>query len=177
MKRAGEPKPGQVAFQGLTRLVRTIERLHANGEVARRSGVTLERALHPVIFTIGDRGVARINDLASDLGLEASTVSRHVTKLVDRGLALRTVDTDDRRAIAVRLSKEGARVHRQLSDAWQSMLADALSVAGINDDRFGSDFLSMANGMATFITLAPTDVSAVTGAQPAGGRRAPIRAR
>jgi DNA-binding MarR family transcriptional regulator len=139
--------------------------------------VTLERALHPVVFVIGDRGVARINDLATDLGLEASTVSRHVSKLVERGLALRAVDASDRRAIAVRLSKKGALVRERLTEAWESMLADAMTVSGIDHERFGADFVSVADGMASFVEPTSSAITPASSDQPAGGRRAPLRAR
>jgi DNA-binding MarR family transcriptional regulator len=42
------------------------------------------------------------------IGLDASTVSRHVKQLEDRGLLERTEDPDDRRASQVTVSEQGA---------------------------------------------------------------------
>ena len=139
---------GEGSFKGLTILMRAIERLHATGEVSKRSGVVLERALHPVLFVTADRGVARVNDLATDLGLEASTVSRHVSKLVRKGLAIRDADAGDRRASAVRLTSEGLDMHDCLRETWQTILADAAEQAGIDEVEFGICFTAMAFGMA-----------------------------
>lgn len=139
---------GEWSLKGLTTLMRAIERMHSTGEVTRRSGVVLERALHPVLFVIADRDVTRINDLATDLGLEASTVSRHVSKLVERGLAVRDAALDDRRASAVRLTPAGLEIRGQLQEAWRSILADAAEHAGIDEPEFGARFTAVALGMA-----------------------------
>ena len=146
------PNSGQLAFQGLTTLIRAIERLHATGEVRRRSGITLERALHPVIFVIGDRGVARIGDLALDLGLEPSTVSRHVSRLVERGLVDRATDDSDRRASAVKLTRDGVSTRDALADAWRGMLGDAEQIGECDDREFGAGFIAVATGLASLVS-------------------------
>lgn len=142
------PTRGDSSFKGLTTLMRAIERLHASGEVAKRSGVELERALHPVLFVTADRGVTRINDLATDLGLEASTVSRHVSKLVEKGLVVREADAVDRRASAVRLTPEGLAMRDRLRETWRTILADAAEQAGVDEPEFGTRFAAVATGMA-----------------------------
>ncbi len=49
----------------------------------------------------------RLTDLAAAVELDASTVSRQVRHLEDRGLLERTGDPDDRRASLIALSPEG----------------------------------------------------------------------
>jgi len=53
------------------------------------------------------RGPLRLSSLATLLDLDASTVSRRVRHLEDRGLLERTGDPDDRRASRIALSEEG----------------------------------------------------------------------
>ncbi|HEX5769531.1 MAG TPA: MarR family transcriptional regulator [Nocardioidaceae bacterium] len=53
------------------------------------------------------RGPLRLTDLAAVVELDASTVSRQVRHLEDRGLLERTGDPDDGRASRIALSAEG----------------------------------------------------------------------
>lgn len=53
------------------------------------------------------RGPLRLTDLAAAVELDASTVSRQVRHLEDRGLLERTGDPDDGRASRIALSAEG----------------------------------------------------------------------
>lgn len=57
---------------------------------------------------MGD-GALRLSDLAATIGLDASTVSRQIKQLEDRGIIERTPDPADGRASLVRLSREGRR--------------------------------------------------------------------
>jgi len=52
----------------------------------------------------------RVSDLAGQVGLDASTVSRQIKQLEDKGIVERTVDPADRRASLVQLSDEGRTV-------------------------------------------------------------------
>jgi DNA-binding MarR family transcriptional regulator len=58
----------------------------------------------------------RPSDLAEQLHLDLSTVSRHVTALVERGLLERGADPDDARAQLVRLTPEGKDVFTTIMD-------------------------------------------------------------
>lgn len=49
----------------------------------------------------------RVSDLAANVGLDASTVSRQIKQLEDKGIVERTVDPADGRASLVRLTSQG----------------------------------------------------------------------
>ena len=66
-------------------LVRGIDRVHSSGTLSDRSGVTLERGLHPVVMTIAKLEPVRTTDLAAALALNNSTVSRHIARLEQLG--------------------------------------------------------------------------------------------
>ena len=68
-----------------------------------------------LLKAISANGAVRLTDLAACTGLDASTVSRHVTQLHRQGLVERTPDPDDGRAQRVDLTELG-----------QHRLADAL---------------------------------------------------
>jgi DNA-binding MarR family transcriptional regulator len=93
--------------------------------VERAAQVRLERHLHPVIASVGERGSARIGQIAQDIGVDASAASKYVAALVLRGLVLRRPDPEDRRASVVQLSARGRRVRAALRDAWHDLLQEA----------------------------------------------------
>ena len=80
------------------------------GEVSMRE--------YDVLYTLRKQGgPMRINDLRSGVLLSQPALSRMVDRLVSRGLLLRETDPDDRRAVLVQLSEEGARVQREVGRA------------------------------------------------------------
>lgn len=116
----------------LTVLIRqaTLPRLH--DQLAHRAGVALERGGYGVLTEIGERGRFRLSDVAEQLELEVSTVSRHVKQLEASGLVRREDDPDDGRAALVQLTPLGRRVLRKLQVArlaWMGELVADWSVA------------------------------------------------
>lgn len=84
--------------RALTRLVRRAF-LPTAGEATRReAGVNLERATYATLARMAALKDARLSDLAAALGLDVSTTSRHVKRLVDAGYATASADPDDARA-------------------------------------------------------------------------------
>jgi DNA-binding MarR family transcriptional regulator len=127
---------------------RGIDRAHQSGLIARRSGVNLDRSLHHLLATMGRLGSMRISDLAAALALKVSTVSRHVSRLVDAGLVIRNDDPEDGRASFVELSASGRSAYEATRNAWEAIIADALST--LNDARaarFAGDFLAFAHAL------------------------------
>jgi DNA-binding MarR family transcriptional regulator len=120
-------------YVGMISLARGIDHAHASGIVEQRSGVRLDRALHPVITTIGERGPIRTGPLAEALALTPSTVSRHVTRLVELGLVERTQDGDDARASLIELSEEGNRTFDALRSTWGDLIAEVFGDTDLPD--------------------------------------------
>jgi DNA-binding MarR family transcriptional regulator len=114
-------------------LVRGIDRVHSSGALSDRSGVTLERGLHPVVMTIAKLEPVRTTELAAALALKSSTVSRHIARLERLGLVQRTGDPADARASLLTLSDAGRRTHAVLNEAWEQILAEQLALAGSGD--------------------------------------------
>jgi DNA-binding MarR family transcriptional regulator len=111
-------------------LVRGIDRVHSSGVLVERSGVTLERGLHPVVMTIAKLEPLRTTELAAALALKSSTVSRHIARLEQLGLVRRTGDPADARASLLTLSDAGRRTHAVLTGAWEEILGEQLALAG-----------------------------------------------
>jgi DNA-binding MarR family transcriptional regulator len=87
---------------------------------------TVDRAAIIILSSLKENSAVRLSDLAGDLLLDISTVSRQAKALEDRGLVTRTEDVDDRRAVRLQVSPAGLAV---LDQAWtrrNRWLADSL---------------------------------------------------
>jgi DNA-binding MarR family transcriptional regulator len=73
----------------------------------RAAGATLDPGAFWLLKSLVGDGPLRPTDLAASMGLDTSTVSRHLTQLHRAGLVERSVDPDDRRAQRVELSPAG----------------------------------------------------------------------
>jgi DNA-binding MarR family transcriptional regulator len=69
----------------------------------------------------------RLGDLADSMKLDASTVSRHVQQLSDRGFLQRDPDPEDARARIIDISPEGLIALKATSDARKAFVVEALS--------------------------------------------------
>jgi DNA-binding MarR family transcriptional regulator len=114
----------------LLALVRGIDRVHSSGALVEHSGVQFERALHPVLMTIGKLEPIRMTDLALALALERSTVSRQATRLEELGFVRRVPDPEDARASLLEISPAGHDVLSKLYAAWDEILGEQLALVG-----------------------------------------------
>jgi DNA-binding MarR family transcriptional regulator len=116
----------------IERLVRQLTLLvRRSRKVAR----TLAAQVHPevdagayaVLLLIADAGGLRLVDVAEELGLDKSTMSRQIAQLVRLGLLTRRPDPEDRRAFRLELTDSGAQrlaaVTRERRAAWRERLA------------------------------------------------------
>jgi DNA-binding MarR family transcriptional regulator len=87
----------------------------------------LDGAAYGLLALLQDTGPLRASDLVARLGLDKSTVSRQVAKLVDLGLVERTADPVDGRAQVLTPSAEGtarlSRVRKARRARWEADLS------------------------------------------------------
>lgn len=95
-------------------------------------------------------GLARPLDIASDLRLPASSVSRRLDRLEEEGWIARHrhIDESDKRAVDIELTKSGRRLWREMNVSYrravQSLFATHLDDADIDDLRRILDLLMAA---------------------------------
>jgi len=104
-------------------------------QAARRSDLhgEMDRAGYLLARTLDRQGPASVNDLADQLGLDASTVTRQLSALEKRGFVERAVDPDDRRARILQLTTAGRRTMRSVRAARRHRI-DALMADWPADD-------------------------------------------
>jgi DNA-binding MarR family transcriptional regulator len=90
------------------------------------SGVDIERAGAVMLARIEELQPARLSELAEAAGVEVSTASRQVARLVEQGYVERAADPTDARAALHRLTPRGRRVRHKLRAAATSFFQRAL---------------------------------------------------
>ncbi len=112
--------------RALTRLVRRAF-LPTTGEATRRrAGVNLERAAYVTLVRIAELNGGRLSDIAAMLGLDVSTTSRHVKRLVAAGYVEVAADRDDARARRYTPTTEGRDALERVREARRAHLARVL---------------------------------------------------
>jgi DNA-binding MarR family transcriptional regulator len=86
------------------------------------AGLTLERALFPLLVLIGKYGPIGVVDVATRVGRDYTTVSRQVARLEQLGLVRRRDGPDDRRTRKATVTPQG-RVATNAVDATRERLA------------------------------------------------------
>jgi DNA-binding MarR family transcriptional regulator len=121
---SGNLRIANEAWEALFRAQATIGRELTEGDVwgelvPREYGVLYALSAAP--------GGLRITELLDDVLLTQPGMSRLIARLEARGLVERGDDPDDRRACRVHLTKEGARVQREIGRAHGRHVAEAMT--------------------------------------------------
>jgi DNA-binding MarR family transcriptional regulator len=90
----------------LGKLIRELTRQSGGAD----EGPALTATQRISLVEIADAGPLRLNDLAARIRTSAPTASRTVDALDELGLAARSVDPDDRRAVRIELTPAGRRL-------------------------------------------------------------------
>jgi DNA-binding MarR family transcriptional regulator len=101
-------------------------RLRSFDLIESRSGVKLDRSGIVIIATLHRIGPMRMSDLAADIGLDRSTISRQVAAVVRSGYVQKMDDTADARASLLILTAIGQAARKQLADAWHDIVIELL---------------------------------------------------
>jgi DNA-binding MarR family transcriptional regulator len=75
--------------------------------MVREAGISLDRALFPLLVTVERRGPIGVVDLADQVGRDYTTVSRQIAKLESLGLVKRHTGADDARVRQASVTAKG----------------------------------------------------------------------
>jgi DNA-binding MarR family transcriptional regulator len=106
-------------------LVQLVRVMHAFKAQATSSSTAeaRERAAHTLLFPLTRMGPLRQGTLAELVHADPSTVSRHITLLVERGLVRRIADEQDGRASLLVVTPAGEAVLEQMRQERDAALA------------------------------------------------------
>ncbi|WP_020577184.1 MarR family winged helix-turn-helix transcriptional regulator [Actinopolymorpha alba] len=102
----------------LMRMLRLIKRAH---------DAPIEPALQYVLYNVNCTGPLRLSDLAAQVQLDISTVSRHVRALEVSGHLERAADPADKRAALLSVTESGRKVLHDTFARRRAVLSTALS--------------------------------------------------
>lgn len=125
----------------LITIVRRANDPRGNKSINRSAGTDIERAGAVMLARIEEHEPARLSVLAEAAGVDVSTASRQVARLVDEGYVHRGPDPDDGRASAHRLTPAGRELRHRLADAQRAWLDTVLARFDDTDRRTLADLL------------------------------------
>jgi DNA-binding MarR family transcriptional regulator len=99
------------AFDAFVQAVR-----RARGATSHAGDGALSLSQYSLLLGLGDREHARVQDLAADAGIAASTATRILDALERRDVVRRTRSSEDRRAVTVALTARGRAVFGEQRD-------------------------------------------------------------
>lgn len=94
---------------------------------ARVDGDAVDPSQAGVLHALKTQGPMRLGDLAEAMRLDASTVSRHVQQLCDRGMIDRDPDPEDGRARIIAISDDGRDGLRRTFDLRREVITEAMA--------------------------------------------------
>ena len=120
-------------------LILRANRARIYEDLLHGAGVRMDKALYPVLSAAAAIGPARVSEIAALLGLNPTTVSRHLASLEERGLVTRSTSDKDARAAAVDLTNAGKDAIRALRRVRRGLFSELLGEFDNDElERFGS---------------------------------------
>ncbi|HEY3673541.1 MAG TPA: MarR family transcriptional regulator [Acidimicrobiia bacterium] len=108
-------------------LVRYLSSARTWRQIADSAQIPLDRSRYLVLRGVAESEPVRTTALAEHMGVDPSTMSRHITVLDQAGYLTRTADPDDGRAQAVALTPAGREVMEKTRAARHDLITDALA--------------------------------------------------
>ena len=105
-------------------LVRYLSSPRTWRQLAAATDVDLDRARYVVLRAVAESEPVRTTALAEQVGVDPSTMSRHVSILEQAGLVGRTADPDDGRAQTLSLTSAGRNVMEKVRAARHDLITD-----------------------------------------------------
>ncbi|MET0468943.1 MAG: MarR family transcriptional regulator [Aeromicrobium sp.] len=94
---------------------------------ARAEGDSVEPSQASLLYVLKMHGAMRLGDLAETMRLDASTVSRHVHQLGERGYIDREPDPADGRARIIAISPAGRAALKHTFDQRRAFITEAMA--------------------------------------------------
>jgi DNA-binding MarR family transcriptional regulator len=126
-------------------LVRYLSSPRTWRQLAAATDVPLDRARYVVLRAVAESEPVRTTALAEQVGVDPSTMSRHVGILEHAGLVQRVADPDDGRAQSLSLTTAGRQVMEKVRAARHDLITDVL---GDWDDADRTQLASLLGRLA-----------------------------
>ncbi|UQI28781.1 MarR family transcriptional regulator [Pseudomonas bijieensis] len=101
----------------LMEIVGVMNRPQRDEAMVREAGISLDRALFPLLVSVERLGPIGVGELADRVGRDYTTVSRQVSKLESLGLIARQESTTDRRVRKSVITPKGKAMTDRIDEA------------------------------------------------------------
>lgn len=141
-------------YDALFDIIGLLNQPQRDNTLLQEAGVSLERALFPLLVVIGRHDAVGIMELANLVGRDHTTVSRQVATLGRLGLVTRRTGASDGRERKVIVTQEGLAIVSALDAARERLIQPILQQWGEQDwetfvtflRRFADDALALPTG-------------------------------
>ena len=140
--------------RALLEIVGMMNEPERDNVLLRLAGLSLERALFPLLVLVDRFGPIGVVDLAGRIGRDYTTVSRQIARLEELGLVSRRAGATDRRVREAVITPKG-KVAAQALDAARERIA--LSVFGDWSGKDLDDLARLLRMLADGMARAPAD--------------------
>lgn len=107
--------------RALLEIVGEFNRPERDEQMLAASGLSLERALFPLLVSVARFGPIGVVELADRVGRDHTTVSRQVARLEDLGLLTRRPSASDRRVREALITVDGQAAVKKVDSAREGM--------------------------------------------------------
>jgi DNA-binding MarR family transcriptional regulator len=139
----------RMLHEALIDIVSVINRPQRDEAMVREAGISLDRALFPLLVVIERRGPIGIVDLADRVGRDYTTVSRQVAKLESLGLVKRQTATADRRVSQAIVTEKGQSMTDAVDRARERLVGAMLAKW---DERDVADLIRLMRKFADAVS-------------------------
>ncbi|MEV7175308.1 MarR family transcriptional regulator [Kitasatospora sp. NPDC093679] len=122
-----ENEVGQEIAESLGVLLRRTTRTQLHRRLTEGMGEALDETTYPVLSALARTGPRSAADLAPEVGIDRSGVTRRASRLEEAGLVRREPDPGDRRAQLLVLTGQGRQAVAELRTRLADRIADALA--------------------------------------------------
>lgn len=150
-------------YDALFDIIGLLNQPQRDNTLLQEAGVSLDRALFPLLVLIGRRDSVGIMELAALVGRDHTTVSRQVATLGRLGLVTRHAGTRDGRERKVAATEEGLAITSALDVARERLMQPILAQWEEEDWKLFVSFLRRFADDA--LTLAASKEDGTTSAQ------------
>jgi DNA-binding MarR family transcriptional regulator len=110
--------------RALIEIVGEMNRPERDAVMLEKAGLSLERALFPLLVLVERLGPIGVVDLAGRVGRDYTTVSRQIARLEELGLVVRRAGTTDRRVREAVITTQGKIATDAVDAARERMAVD-----------------------------------------------------
>ncbi|MCP3707732.1 MarR family transcriptional regulator [Paraburkholderia sp. CNPSo 3274] len=125
--------PLRELHEALLEIVGVMNRPQRDEAMIREAGISLDRALFPLLVLVERLGPIGVVELADRVGRDYTTVSRQVAKLESLGLIQRQESTIDRRVREAVVTEQGKAMTDRIDEA-RKRIAQAIFATWDEDD-------------------------------------------